>query len=535
MKRPLALLLCLLSTLSEPWLPAQDAALETTPGDKRPNIVLILADDLGFSDLGCYGGEIETPRLDKLAANGLRFRQFYSTSKCHSSRVSLLTGLYCFQAGNSQLTRGVTLAQVLRSAGYSTTMTGKWHLAGEPTDYGFERYFGHLSGATNFFSGDDSFRLNGKPWSEFDETFYTTDANTDYAIRFLEEVHDDEKPFFLYVAYNAPHYPLHAPRREVEKYRGRYRKGWDRLREERFARQETIGLREGSWKLSPRPDHVPAWDSLSPEERDWEDRRMAAYAGMVDRLDQNIGRLVDWLEAKGELDNTLIAFFSDNGACPFERTRAAEHEPWDARSYWTYDTGWAHAGNTPFRWYKQNQHEGGISSPCIVHWPSGLKTEPGAFTSRPSHLIDWMATVLDVGGAKYPRTFEERSIEPLAGRSLLPIFLGREPGKPRTLYFQFSNNRALRKGPWKAVSARGGPWELYDLSKDRSELVDLSAAQPERAAELAALWHRMARDVERAPARLRKPVKNRIKPWPARRSVRPQTPPQSKPPSKPKR
>ena len=486
--------------------------------DDRPNIVLIMADDLGFSDLGCYGGEIETPHLDRLAERGLRFSQFYNTAKCHSSRVSLMTGLYCQQAGSSSLSRGVTIARVLGQAGYFTAMTGKWHLQSEPTKRGFDRYFGHLSGATNFFTGDNTFRLNGEPFTEFPEDFYTTDANIDYAFRFLDEAAASKKPFFLYVAFNAPHYPLQAPKAEVDKYRGKYRVGWDKLRRQRHRRQLEMGLLEEAWKLSPRPEHVRAWDSLDADEQDWEDHRMAVFAGMVDRVDQNIGRLVDYLKKQGVLDNTLLLFCADNGACPFERTRGREFMPWDARSYWTYDTGWAHAGNTPFRWYKQNQHEGGISSPLIVHWPAGLKTTSGSITHQPAHLIDVMATAVDLADATYPKTDNGRSIEPLQGKSMAPIFAGRQREPHEWLYFQFSNNRAIRHGQWKLVSARGGPWELYDLKADRTELNDLSAERPELTEQMRRQWHKMATEVDQAPAKGRQPVSDRIQPWPDRGS-----------------
>jgi len=481
------------------------AAAAKTPA--RPNIVLIMADDLGYSDLGCYGGEIETPNLDALARGGLRFTQFYNTAKCHSSRVDLLTGLYCGQAGNEAMDRGVTIAEALRPAGYFTAMAGKWHLEKQPTDRGFQRYFGHLSGATNFFTGDKTFRLNGEPFEvPQDGSFYTTDANTDYGIKFIDEAIPTGKPFFLYMAYNAPHYPLQAPEKDVMKYRGRYKVGWDKLRTDRYRRQLEMGLIRPEWKLSPRPQEVPAWDSLDGEAQDWEDFRMAAYAGMIDRLDQQIGRLVAHLEEKQLIDNTLIMFCSDNGACPFERTQGKDKMPWDPTSYWTYDTGWAHAGNTPFRWYKQNQHEGGISSPMIVHWPAGLKTKAGAITDQPAHIIDFMASAIELAGTDYPRAFEGRPIEPLQGRSLTPIFAGQQRQPHEWMYFHFSNNRAIRKGDWKLTSARGGKWELYDLKSDRTELHDLAQSKPERVAGLKALWHRVAKDIDRLPEKQRRPA-----------------------------
>ena len=482
---------------------------------ERPNIVLIMADDLGFADLGCYGSEIATPNLDTLAANGLRFTQFYNTAKCHSSRVSLLTGLYCDQAGSTKLSRGATIAEVLSRAGYFTAMAGKWHLTRQPTDFGFKRYWGHLSGATNFFTGDNTFRLNGEKW-EVPATlngrpFYTTHAITDFALDFMEEATREEDPFLLYVAFNAPHYPLQAPEQEVLKYEGRYDRGWDQLRVERHRRQIRSGLLPEKWKLSPRPDHIPAWNSLSATERQWEADRMEVFAAMVDVLDQNIGRLVEFLRDKGIFDNTLILFCSDNGACPFERTRGRYLKPWDPKSYWTYDASWAHAGNTPFRLYKQNQHEGGISSPLIVHWPEGLKTKRGAVTSQPGHLIDFMATFIDLTGAAYPKQIADRHIDPLRGKSLLPIFEGKTRQPHETLYFHFGTDRALRQGPWKLVSAKLGKWELYNMDEDRTELNDLSGSKPDRLAAMRAEWFRMAEHVDRLKGRALAPVGNSAK------------------------
>jgi arylsulfatase len=484
--------------------------------DSRPNIVLIMADDLGFSDIGCYGSEISTPNLDALAASGLRFSQFYNTAKCHSSRVSLLTGLYCDQAGSAKLSRGATIAEVLSPAGYSTSMVGKWHLSKQPTDFGFQRYWGHLSGATNFFTGDDTFRFNGEkfevPKTLNGRPFYTTHAITDFALDFLADATKQQNPFLLYVAFNAPHYPLQAPEEAVRKYDGHYDHGWDKLRVERHQRQIASGLLPAKWKLSPRPDHIPAWDSLSQKERQWEADRMEVFAAMVDVLDQNVGRLIADLKKKDVFDNTLILFCSDNGACPFERTRGKELKPWDSDSYWTYDASWAHAGNTPFRLYKQNQHEGGVSSPLIAHWPAGLKTEAGAVTRQPGHLVDFMATFLDVAGADYPKQIGERQIDPLQGKSLLPIFKGQIREARESLYFHFGTDRALRQGPWKLVSAKLGRWELYNVDEDRTELNDLSGKHPDRVAAMSKEWHRIAKDVDRLKGRSLSPVRKSLSP-----------------------
>lgn len=489
------------------WCLIGTAAHGQSPESSRPHVLLIMVDDLGFSDLGCYGSEIETPHLDRLAANGLRLSQFYNTAKCHSSRICLLTGKYPFQAGNEAMDRAVTAGEIMQQAGYFTAMTGKWHLRQQPTDRGFLRYWGHLSGATNFFTGDDSFRLNGEPWSDFDDDFYTTDVITDYAITFIDEAVEADRPFFQYIAYNAPHYPLQAKRQDVEKYRGRYAAGWDRIRAARYERQVASGLIDEQYALSPRPDYVPAWEDLTDDERAWEEARMEVFAAMVDCVDQNIGRLVQHLRQRGVFEQTLILFCSDNGACPFDRTRGKSLRPWNPKSYWCYDVGWAHVGNTPFRWYKQNQHEGGISSPLIAHWPAGLTAPAGSISHQPGHLIDLLATIMDATGATYPQQWQGKSTTPIAGRSLLPLFRG-QPKRPGHdwLYFQFSNNRALRQGDWKVVSARGGPWELYNLAADRTELHNLADRQPDRVRDMAAHWHHVAEHVDRAPSRLRKPI-----------------------------
>jgi len=470
----------------------------------RPNIVVILVDDLGFSDLGCYGGEIATPNIDKLAAGGLRFSQFYNCAKCETTRATLLSGLYHPEVGVGKLNHCMTIGEAMRRAGYRTLMSGKWHMAGEPTERGFDRYFGHLSGATDFFLGDNTFRLNGETFEVPKEGFYTTDAVTDYAMEFLRdavtpqaaEAPSADQPFLLYLAYNAPHYPLQAPKEEIDKYFGKYMCGWDALRKQRRQRQIEMGLFARPWMLSPRPADVPAWDSLSPAEQKYEDFRMAVFAAMVDRLDQNIGRLLKQLDKIGAAENTLIMFLSDNGACPFERTRNMDkHKAWEGGSHLTYDKRWAGAGNTPFRWYKQNQHEGGISTPLVVHWPAGLKTAAGSVTHQPGHLIDIMATLLDVAGSDYPDAYRGRSLKPLRGKSLLPILQGEERDGHEALFFQFTNNRAVRQGDWKLVCARGGPWELYDMSVDRTELNNLAAQKPELVKELAAKWRAWAEEV----------------------------------------
>ncbi|WP_395742129.1 arylsulfatase [Prosthecobacter sp.] len=473
----------------------------------KPNILLVLVDDMGFSDLGCYGSEIETPTMDRLAANGVRFSQFYNTAKCHSSRVSLLSGRWCRQAGDESLQRAVIIPEVLAPAGYFTAMTGKWHLSQEPTSFGFQRYFGHLSGATNYYRGDGTFRLNGEKWTVPDKGFYTTTANVDRAIEFISEARTAKKPWFQYVAFNAPHSPLQPLEQDYKKYLGRYDVGWDTIRAARVSKQKQLGLLPTSLEECPRPDHVRAWDQLTPEQRTWESRRMTAYAALIDRIDQEMGRLIANIEKAGELDNTLILFFSDNGACPYDRAHPApEVQPYDPQSHWSDSTGWAWARNSPFRYYKQNQFEGGISSPAIMHWPAGLKQKPGAVIDTPAHLVDVLPTLADITGAKVPETFPGREPTPLAGISLAPILAGRELAARPPIHLLYSSDRGLRDGEWKLVSFQSHPWELYHIPTDRTELHDVAAQHPDIVQRMVKQWHDMAANVLQVPAKENKPV-----------------------------
>jgi arylsulfatase len=479
---------------------------------ERPNIVVIMVDDLGYSDLGCYGGEIETPNLDALAAEGLRFSQFYNTAKCHSSRVSLLTGQYCIAAGDTALSHGVTSAEVLGNAGYFTAMTGKWHLKKEPTDFGFQRYFGHLSGACNFFKGDNTFRLNGEPWKVPASDFYTTVADVDYALEFLEESRKTEQPFYLYVAFNAPHAPLHALPEDYAKYKGRYDAGWDKIRDQRMARQKELGLLPADLKPSPRPPHVRAWDDMVAWQQEYEINRMVTLAAMIDRVDQEIGRLIGDLKANGEFENTMILFVSDNGACPYDRKPPLLNvEPTNGDISLADSTGWSWARNAPFRFYKQNQYEGGISTPGIVHWPAGLRTKSGMIVDTPAHLIDVLPTLADITGSKIPESYPGRELRPVSGMSLRPIFEGREFDRAGPLHFQFTTDSALRDGDWKLVSFKGQEWELYDMANDRTERNDLAASQPERVKMMEEKWIEMTRNVlhdERLASRPRAPAED---------------------------
>ena len=407
---PLSILLSILTILFATMVAQETVAQETVAQetearskDPRPNVILIMVDDLGFSDLGCFGSEISTPNIDGLAKEGIRFTQFYNCAKCETTRATLMSGRYYPEVENTKLKDCVTIAEAMKAAGYSTIMTGKWHLTSDPVTRGFDRYFGHLSGATNFFTGDETFRLNQEPFEIPEKGFYTTDANTDYALQFLDEA-DSDRPFFLYVAYNAPHYPLQAPREDVEKYIGKYNEGWDVLRRRRFEKQKKLGLFPDSTQLTDRPSDVPAWNSLDADQQKHEDLMMATYAAMIERVDQNIGRLIRRLYDKKIHENTLIMFLSDNGACPFQRSKEdsirRKLKPWDPKSYWTYDKGWAHACNTPFREYKQNQHEGGITTPFIAFWLKMIQQD-GRITNQSAHLVDIMATCLELGESQF--------------------------------------------------------------------------------------------------------------------------------------
>ena len=385
-----------------------------------------------------------------------------------------------------------TLANRLKEAGYHTAIVGKWHLGlsspNTPTERGFDHFHGFLgdmmdSYTTHLRHGTNYMRQGTE---EIHPEGHATELFTQWAIDYLgERAASPEQPFFLYLAYNAPHYPLHAKQPDVEKYLDRYVEGWDVLRAERHQRQLELGIIPPDTPLSPRPPEVPAWADLDETTRQEHILTMAAYAGMIDSLDQNIGRVIEHLESTGEFENTIFLFMSDNGGCPFQRTYDETREqglmPWDPQSYWTYDEGWAHASNTPFRWYKQNQHEGGISSPFIAHWPAGLGGEPGRIVRGPGHLIDIAATLYDIAGAEYPATMDGHVIAPLRGHSLTPILAGEIEGEPREYWQQFRRNLALRRGDWKiALERRMDPdaWELFNLAEDRAELNDLSAQKP---------------------------------------------------------
>jgi arylsulfatase len=484
---------------------------------------------MGFSDLGCYGGEIQTPNLDRLAAGGLRFTQFYNTARCCPTRASLLTGLYPHQAaiGHMMEDRGldgyhgdlsrnaVTIAETLGPAGYSTYAVGKWHVTpfdrkqdpkgNWPLQRGFQRYYGIIGGAANYFDPKTLVRDNTPITAATDpqykpEHYYLTDALSDHAAQFIED-HSRQKagrPFFLYVAYTAAHWPLHAPESESAKYRGKYDAGYGPIRQARFERMRQMGLIDPSWDLSAQAGE---WSKVG--RKPWEARCMEVYAAQVDRMDQGVGKIVAALTKAQLLDNTLVLYLQDNGACAETVGRAKKDGqdppmPGPADTYLAYGQGWANVSNTPFRHYKHFVHEGGISTPLIAHWPAGIK-RPGEVERQPGHLIDLMATCVDLAGADYPQQFQGHKIQPMEGRSLAPAFEGKTIQR-EAIFWEHEGNRALRVGHWKLVAKDPrGPWELYNMEKDRTEMHDLAAAEAARAEQMAALWEQWAKRTNAIP------------------------------------
>ncbi len=496
----------------------------TDQKDNRPNIILIMADDMGYSDIGCYGGEINTPNLNRLAENGIRFRQFYNGARSCPTRASLLTGLYPHQVGIGHMTnpsenstqydynlpgyRGtinqncVTLAEVLKEAGYNTIMSGKWHLGyfGQdkwPMQRGFDKYYGIIDGGANYFKPQPPRGLTfGNDHIDPGENFYITDAFTDYAIRFIKEVRaENKKPYFLYLAYTSPHWPLHALPEDINKYRNRYLIGWNKLREERLKRMKEIGVISQNVKLSPQDSRD--WDSLSDEKKKEMDLRMAIYAAQIDRMDQNIGRLINAVRESGELNNTMILFLSDNGACAEGgELGGGRKEDLESDRGWvlSYGRAWANASNTPFREYKHWVHEGGIITPLIISWPavipSGIK---GSFTDQYGFIQDIMSTLVDVAKADYPSEYKEHKIPSAVGVSLLPIIKGIDkPVHNQPIFWEHEGNCAVRDGKYKLVmkylEGQEQKWELYDLDVDRSELNDIADSIPKRVKEMSALY-----------------------------------------------
>jgi arylsulfatase A-like enzyme len=518
------------------------AARAEEPGT-RPNIVLIMADDMGYSDIGCYGGEIETPTLDRLAAEGVRFTRFYNASRCCPTRASLLTGLYPHQAGMGGMTtptgnkpgyRGdlnkhcVTLAQVLKQAGYATFMAGKWHVTAHvghwsgknrltskhnwPLQRGFDSFYGGIFGVGNHFNPATLTRDN-TPIEPETERYHFTDAigrNTVDFIRAHNESSAEEQPFFCYVAFSAPHWAIQAWPEDIAKYKGRYDEGWDVAREARFKRMQALGIVNEKYTLSPRDRKVPAWEDAG--HKAWQARRMEVYAAMVDQMDRAIGTIVDTIEEAGQLDNTLILFLSDNGASseelrpnnywiypkltrdgkPVQQGNDPSVMPGPPDTYQSYGLPWANVSNTPFRRYKMYEHEGGTATPLIVHWPARVKQQ-GALRWQVGHVIDIMPTLIEVSGASYPETFNDEPITPFEGISLIPAFDDNQPLEREALFWEHLGNKAVRMGGWKLVSQRRGQWELYNIEDDPTELNNLAARMPEKVEQMAEAYHQWAR------------------------------------------
>ncbi len=496
----------------------------TGSGRQRPNIILILADDMGFSDIGCYGSEIRTPNIDRLAAGGIRFTGFYNAARCCPTRASLLTGLYPHQTGIGLMTgddglpgyRGdlnrqcVTIAEALKSGGYRTYMMGKWHVTpmseskhNWPLQRGFDRFYGTIRGAGSYFDPSTLVRDNEQIAPEGD-SYYYTDAVTDNAVNYIREASKGNAPFFLYAAYTAPHWPLHALPEDIEKYEHAYDKGWDALREERFRRMKELGIAGPGWELSERDSRVPAWEEAP--DKAWESRRMAVYAAQLDRMDRGIGRILQTLKENNQFENTLILFLADNGGCaeglspawsrlPAIPTRTRDGRPvavgnnpevmpGPETSYQSYGRPWANVSDTPFRFFKHWVHEGGISTPLIAHWPAGIP-EQNAVHRETGHIIDILPTCLEAAGVAYPEQFDSRRITPPEGKSLLPLLQGKSWQGHTSLGWEHHGNQAFRKGRFKIVKRSGHPWELYDMEEDRTEVHDLAEKYPEKVEELA--------------------------------------------------
>lgn len=519
-----------------------------------PNIVIILADDMGFSDLGCFGSEIPTPNLDRMAAQGLRMTQFYTTPRCCPSRAALLTGLYPQETGVGDMMedRGLpgyrgelnhsclTIAEELRLGNYHTAMVGKWHLShiyfdgkkqlnfqtaepfwdskdSWPLQRGFESYYGTIHGVTSYY---DPFSLvdGNTPIRAPGTNFYYTDDITKHALSDLDHYATAGKPFFLYVAYTAPHWPMQAPEQDIAKFRERYLAGWDAIRAERYERQVKMGIIDKSWALSPRDPRVPAWTNVA--DKKWEANRMATYAAMIGRLDSGVGQILDRLKALGIDDNTLVIFFSDNGSCAENvlpewydvpsrmRDGRTVHAGNDDHSVFagpdnvweSYGIPWANVSATPFRLYKHFAHEGGIAVPFIARWPAVIKDQ-GAMSTNLAHVTDIKSTLLDIAGVKHPDSYEGHRLLPLEGESLLPVFAGGTRPDRSPVFWEHEGNRAVRLDQWKLVALQGRPWELYDMETDRTELHNLAALYPGKVKELSALYDAWAKRCHVVPFR----------------------------------
>lgn len=542
-------------------------SLSFTLGDRlnaaeRPNIIIVMSDDMGFSDLGCYGGELTTPNLDRLAANGVRFTQFYNMARCCPTRASLLTGLYPHQAGMGHMTndRGLdgyrgdlnrnclTIAEALKPQGYRAYMVGKWHVTRHatadgpkhnwPLQRGFDRYYGTIVGAGSFYDPLALTRDNTfiSPYADPEykpESYYYTDAISDHAVRFIGDHQRDQakQPFFMYVAYTAAHWPMHAREADVAKYKGKYDQGYEPIRQARLKRARELGLIDSKWPITAT---VGNWPAIA--DKAWESRCMEVYAAMIECMDRGVGKIVAELEKQKQLDNTLILFLQDNGACAELNGRATTGKsradkpslppmkpeelpkamippqsrdgypvlqgpkvmPGPADTFIAYGRDWANVSNTPFREYKHWVHEGGISTPLIAHWPARIKSK-GELRHQPGHLIDLMATCVDVSGTTYPTKYQDQAIKPMEGRSLVPAFENK-PIEREAIYWEHEGNRAIRMGKWKLVAkSPKGAWELYDMEQDRTELHDRAKEDSKRVTEMAGKWEAWAKRAQVIP------------------------------------
>lgn len=496
-----------------------------TPQPPRPNIIYILADDMGFSDIGCYGGEVHTPNIDRLATNGVKLQSFYNNARCCPTRASLLTGRYPHQVGMGLMVtvppasyepgnyQGFldpaypTIAELLKKEGYHTYMSGKWHVGERPEHWprkrGFDHYFGLISGASSYYEilpQEKSKRhvvLEDKDYDIPKDGFYMTDAFTDHAVEYFdaEKNRSDAAPFFLYLAYTAPHFPMHSPDESlIARYEKVYAKGWDEIRKQRFAKMKQMGLVDARYQLTERPSDIPAWENAT-DKKTWA-RKMAVYAAMIERMDQNIGRLIATLKANGQYEHTMIVFLSDNGGCAENTNNRKLNDSTklvgQRGSYYTYDMPWANVSNTPFRKYKHFMHEGGIITPCIIQWPEAIHPQKG-YKPSIGHVSDLMPTALELAGADIPSG--------IAGQSL--SYLWKNQSAPaRTLCWEHEGNQAVREGKWKLVKdVDDRDWELYDLSADPSETRDLAAKYPEQVSSMKNEYDTWARNMHVKPPR----------------------------------
>lgn len=533
----------------------KDKPVQKVKADReRPNIIVILADDMGFSDAGCYGGEIHTPNLDYLAKNGIRYTQFYNTSRCCPTRASLLTGLYNHQAGIGKMTNAedapgylghitenaVTIAEVLKSAGYHTAMSGKWHVSNTnaqptrqeqlawlnhqkdygdfsplsqyPTNRGFEKYFGTIWGVVDFF---DPFSLvsGTKPIKNIPKDYYHTDAINDTAVAYIREYAKSDRPFFLYVAENAPHWPLMAKPGDIAKYKDTYKGGWDVIRKARYEKMVKMGLIDRSKTPFPERWHDDLKWENNPD-KEWDAKAMSVHAAMIDCMDQGIGRIIKALRETGQLDNTLIVFLSDNGASPencaaygagFDRpsetrdgrkisySQKKDNEPGLETTYSSIGERWANVANTPYQYWKAESYEGGIHTPMIAFWPKGI-SKKGGFNSHVGHVMDFMSTFAELAGAKYPSAYNGHTIQPTTGLSLVPSFKGKQNEGHANLFNEHFGARYARSGDWKLVSAANdSTWHLFNLAVDKTETKDLKAQYPEKVQHLDSLWREWAK------------------------------------------